>query len=85
MKRRRHTASIKKLVALREQYLDFMVGGKFDMPRETLPEKVWGAEYTLNGETILAVWNDGSEDFTMPYGAEAGAVVKPGEVKVLHV
>ena len=76
---------IKKLVALREQYLDFLLDGKFDLPRRPLQEKVWGAEYTLDGETIISVWNDGAEDFVMPYGAESGAIVRPGEVKVLHV
>lgn len=76
---------IKKLVALRNEYLDFMVGGKFDLPRETLSNHVWGAEYTHDNKTILAVWNDMSEDFIMPYGADAGAAVKPGEVRVLHV
>lgn len=76
---------IRRLVDLRNAYLDFFTDGKFDMPRQKLPEKVWGAEYTLNGKTVIALWNDAQEDFTMPYGQEQGKVLHPGEVTVLPV
>jgi len=81
----RYGEHIQKLVTLRNQYLDFLVNGKFDLPREALPEKVWGVEYTLNGETILTIWNDMDSDYVVSYGAEAGTVLKPDEVTVVRV
>jgi len=77
--------TIKKLNDLRLKYADFFVRGSFDLIRVSLPEKVWGAEYTYEGTTIAAVWNDSGADFIMPYGSEKGAVLKSGEVKIFHV
>ena len=78
-------AYIRKLTELRGKYLDFMVDGRYDLPREQLPEGVWGAEYSHDGETIIALWNDRAEEFIMPYGKSKGTAIASGEVSVLRI
>ena len=78
-------AHMKKLIDLRKEYLPFFTDGKYDIPAEEMPENVWGATYTLNGETIQTVWNDSGKDYMMTYGAQQGALVRDGEVKVFRI
>lgn len=65
-----------ELIALRKEYLDFFTLGKYDIL--DMPNGVWGAKYTYNGESIAALWNDTDTVFSM-----SGQSVAPGEVKVI--
>lgn len=76
-----YSALVGKLTALREEYRDFFVDGRFDIPSLELPDGIWGAEYSLNGEKILVVWNDTDALFTL----EDYAPVESGEVAVLRL
>ncbi|MBE5777053.1 MAG: hypothetical protein E7326_06055 [Clostridiales bacterium] len=78
-------AYMKKLIDMRKEYLPFFTDGKYDVPALDMPEKVWGATFTLNGKTIQTVWNDSGRDYVLPHGEDKGAVVHHGEVKVLKV
>ncbi|MBR3929861.1 MAG: hypothetical protein IKJ65_12775 [Clostridia bacterium] len=76
---------VKKLVDMRREHLNHFIYGKFDTPSIDLPDKVWGAEYSYGGETVLALWNDTEADFTLPSGRDAGKILKPGDVQVFYV
>ena len=76
---------VKKLVDMRRKHLNHFIYGKFDVPSMALPEKIWGAEYTLDGDTVIALWNDTDEDFTLPKGRDAGKVLKAGDAGVFYV
>ncbi len=70
-----------KLISLREEYCDFFVDGKFDLPSADLPDGIWAAEYKLGEHRIMTVWNDTDNDFTY----NSHPAVKPGDVAVLRL
>ena len=73
-----YAAYLAHLNALREQYCDFFIDGRFDLPSIDLPRGVWAAEYTLGDRRILAVWNDTQETLNVSdYPA-----VEPGDVGI---
>ncbi len=60
-----YSARIAQLNALREEYCDFFIDGKYNLPSIELPSGVTGAEYTLGDRRILTVWNNTENDFTL--------------------
>lgn len=60
-----YAALVARLIALREQYCDFFVDGKFDLPSIDLPRGIWAAEFSLGERSILTVWNDTAEDLSL--------------------
>lgn len=75
---------VKKLVDLREQYREYFVDGRYDLPETQLPENVSGAEYTYNGKKILALYNAGTEDAVFKINGNK-AVVPAIDVKVFEI
>lgn len=76
---------VKKLVDVRRKYLKHFIYGKFDLPSMKLPDKVWGAEYSFDGDTVIALWNDTDVDFVLPEGRDKGSILKAGDVNVFRV
>lgn len=76
---------VKKLVDLRNEYINWFVYGKFDLPMIGLPEKVWGASFTYEGHTVITLWNDTGKDYVIPFGKSRGEILKDGEAGVYHV
>ena len=76
---------VRTLVDKRRKHLNHFIYGKFDLPSMPLPERIWGAEYTFEGETVIALWNDTENDFILPSGKDAGKALSAGEAEVFHV
>ncbi len=76
---------VKTLVDMRRKYLNHFIYGKFNTPSFSLPEKIWGAEYTFEGDAVIALWNDTENDYVFPVGRDKGSVLRAGEVNVFRV
>lgn len=53
-----YAAYLGTLTALRRRYIDFFTRGRYDLPAESLPERVRAVRYTLGDREITVFWND---------------------------
>jgi len=71
---------VKELIDLRQKYINFFTEGSFNIPSISLPDGIKGAEYSLDGKKIIAVWND--TDNTVLFG---GKTLLPQKVDVIEM
>lgn len=71
---------VKKIIDLREPYRAFFTDGKFDLPDQTFPAGVWAAKYTLDGKSILTLWNDTDTAVTVN-----GVSANKGDIKIIEL